>query len=73
MQDRQRSLQIQQTVTGLVLIAWKVALALVAWVPIATTIAVYLLARFTSVLDAFAGEWAKLLAQSHNFFVFLAF
>jgi uncharacterized protein YlxW (UPF0749 family) len=49
-----------------ILIGWKLALALVAGIPILTTIFVYLLARFTSAFDAYAGERAKLLAQFHN-------
>src|ERR1039458_9006151 len=52
--------------TGLLVIGWKLALALVAGIPILTTIGVFLLARFTSVFDAYAGERAKLLAQFHN-------
>jgi hypothetical protein len=57
---------MEQTATGLLVIGWKVALALVAGIPILTTIGVFLLARFTNVFDAYAGERAKLLAQFHN-------
>lgn len=57
---------MQQTTTGLLVIGWKLAVALFAGIPILTTIGVYLLARFTSVFDAYAGERAKLLAQFHN-------
>src|ERR1019366_4157262 len=58
--------QMEQTATGLLVIGWKLALALVAGIPILTTIGVYVLARFTTVFDAYAGERAKLLAQFHN-------
>ena len=57
---------MEQTATGLLVIGWKLALVLVAGIPIVTTIGVFLLARFTSVFDAYAGERAKLLAQFHN-------
>ncbi len=49
-----------------IVVGWKLALVLVAGIPIATTIGVFLLARFTSVFDAYAGERARLLAQFHN-------
>jgi hypothetical protein len=49
-----------------IVIGWKLALALVAGSSTLTTLAIYLLARFTHVLDAYAGERAKLLAQFHN-------
>jgi hypothetical protein len=61
-----RIVPMEQTATGLLLIGWKLALLLVAGIPILTTIGVYALARFTSVFDAYAGERAKLLAQFHN-------
>lgn len=51
--------------TGIV-IGWKLALALIAGSSLLTTTGVYLLARFTHVFDAYAGERAKLLAQYHN-------
>jgi hypothetical protein len=57
---------MEQTAAGLLVIGWKLALALFAGIPILTTIGVYGVARFTSVLDAYAGERAKLLAQCHN-------
>jgi hypothetical protein len=57
---------MQQTATGLIVIGWKVALALVAGSGVVTTIGVFLLARFTSVFDAYAGERARLTAQFHN-------
>src|ERR1700690_435157 len=49
-----------------IVICWKMVVALVAGIPILTTIGVYALARFTKVLDAYAEERAKLLAQFHN-------
>lgn len=55
-----------QTTTGLLVIGWKLAVAIIAGIPILTTLGVFLLARFTSVFDAYAGERAKLLAQFHN-------
>lgn len=57
---------MEQTATGVIVIGWKLVLAVVAGIPILTTCAVYLLARFTSTFDAYAGERAKLLAQFHN-------
>ena len=57
---------MEQTAPGLLVIGWKLALAVIAGLPILTTIGVYLLARFTNVFDAYAGERAKLLAQFHN-------
>ncbi len=57
---------MEQTAPGLLVIGWKLALAVIAGIPILTTIGVYLLARFTNVFDAYAGERAKLLAQFHN-------
>jgi hypothetical protein len=53
-------------VMGQLLIDWKTAIAVIAGIPILTTIGVYLLARFSSVFDAYAGERAKLMAQFHN-------
>jgi hypothetical protein len=47
-------------------IGWKAALAFVAGSSALTTLGVFLLARFTSVFDAYAGERAKLAAQFHN-------
>src|ERR1700683_2640340 len=51
-------------------IGWPAALALLAWVGALSgglaTLGVFLLARFTRVFDAYAGERAKLLAQFHN-------
>lgn len=47
-------------------IGWKLAVAMIAGIPVLTTIAVWLLARFTSAFDAYSGERAKLLAQFHN-------
>jgi hypothetical protein len=49
-----------------ILIGWKLALALVAGIPILTTLFIFLLARVTNFFDAYAGERAKLLAQFHN-------
>ena len=49
-----------------IVIGWKLALALVAGSSALTTVGVFLLARFTSAFDAYAGERAKLLAQFHN-------
>src|SRR6266478_6625763 len=57
---------MDQIPTGLFVIGWKLALALFAGIPILTTIGVFLLARFTTVFDAYTGERAKLLAQFHN-------
>jgi len=57
---------MQETATGLIMIGWKSALAVIAGIPVLTTISVYLLARFTNVFDAYSGERAKLLAQFHN-------
>ena len=48
------------------MIGWKLALALVAGSGVLITIGVWVLARFTSVFDSYAGERAKLLAQFHN-------
>ena len=45
---------------------WKLAVALVAVVPILSVIGVWLLARFTIVFDAYAGERAKLQVQFDN-------
>jgi hypothetical protein len=58
--------KMAQTASGLLVIGWRLALALVAGIPILTTIGVFLLARFTHVFDAYADERAKLLAQFHN-------
>jgi hypothetical protein len=55
-----------QAATGLIVIGWKLALALVAGTSVLTTIGVWTLVRFTNVFDAYAGERAKLLAQFHN-------
>jgi hypothetical protein len=55
-----------QTATGLLVIGWNLALAIVAGSSVLTTLGVFLLARFTHVFDAYAGERAKLLAQFHN-------
>jgi len=57
---------MEPTATGLIVIGWKLALALIAGTSILTTVGVYILARFTHVFDAYAGERAKLLAQFHN-------
>ena len=57
---------MEQTATGLLVIGWRLAFALVAGIPVLTTIGMFLLARFTHVFDAYAGERAKLLAQFHN-------
>ena len=46
-------------------IGWKAALAFVAASSALTTLGVFLLARFTSAFDAYAGERAKLTAQFH--------
>jgi hypothetical protein len=46
--------QMQQTASGLLVLGWKLALALLAGIPILTTIGVFLLARFTHILDAHA-------------------
>ena len=45
---------------------WKLAIALVAVVPILSVIGVWLLARFSNVFDAYAGERAKLQVQFDN-------
>ena len=45
---------------------WKLVLVFVVGIPALTTVGVFLLARFTHVFDAYAGERAKLLAQFHN-------
>ena len=55
-----------QIATGLFVLGWKLVLALVAGSSILTTIGVFLLARFTTVFDAYAKERAKLLAQFQN-------
>jgi hypothetical protein len=47
------------------MIGWNLALAFVAS-SAATTLGVYLLARFTHAFDAYGGERAKLLAQFQN-------
>jgi hypothetical protein len=57
---------MNQATMGFLMIGWKLVLALVAGSSILTTIGVFLLARFTTVLDAHAGERAKLIAQFHN-------
>lgn len=57
---------MEQTATGFLVIGWKLALSLIAGIPLLTTIGVYLLARFSHGFDAYAGERAKLLAQFHN-------
>jgi hypothetical protein len=57
---------MEQTATGLNVIGWKLVLTILAGIPILTTVGVYILARFTTVFDAYAGERAKLLAQFHN-------
>src|ERR1022692_1694989 len=56
---------MEQT-SGLIVIGWKLAVAVIAGIPLLTTIGVYLLARFTHGFDAYAGERARLLAQFHN-------
>lgn len=57
---------MEQTTAGLLVIGWKLALALIAGSTALTTVGVFFLARFTSVFDAYAGERARLLAQFHN-------
>lgn len=47
-------------------IGWNLLCWLIAGIPILTTVGVYILARFTSVFDAYSGERAKLMAQFHN-------
>lgn len=51
---------------GVALSGWNAIVALAAGSSILTTIAIYLLARFTGAFDTYAGERAKLLAQAHN-------
>lgn len=57
---------MEQAATGLLVIGWKAAVAVVAGSSALTTLGVFLLARFTHVFDAYAGERAKLMAQFHN-------
>ena len=57
---------MEQIATGLLVIGWKLALALITGSSALTTVCVYLLARFTHVFDAYAGERARLLAHFHN-------
>jgi hypothetical protein len=57
---------MMQTTAGLFVIGWKLALTVIAGSTALTTIGVFLLARFTSVFDAYAGERARLTAQFHN-------
>ena len=57
---------MEQIATGLLVIGWKLALALIAGSSALTTVCVYLLARFTHAFDAYAEERAKLLAHFHN-------
>jgi hypothetical protein len=52
--------------TTVLMIGWKLALALLAGSSVLTSLGVWVLARFTSVFDAYSGERAKLLAQFHN-------
>src|SRR5438067_591495 len=51
---------------NVIVVGWKLAVALFAGIPILTTVLVFLLARFTHAFDAYSGERAKLLAQFHN-------
>lgn len=46
---------------------WATIISIAAGSSFLTTVAVYLLSRFTSTFDAYTEERAKLLAQSHNF------
>ena len=55
-----------QTTAGLFVIGWKLAITVIAGSTALTTIGVFLLARFTAVFDAYAGERAKLAAQFQN-------
>jgi len=57
---------MEQTATALLVIGWKLVLALVAGSSILTTLGVFLLTRFTHVFDAYYGERAKLRAQFQN-------
>jgi len=57
---------MEQTATGLLMMGWKLVLALVVGSSALTTLCMWLLARFSSVFDAYAGERAKLLAQFRN-------
>lgn len=57
---------MEQATAGLLVIGWKLALAVIAGSTALTTIGVFLLARFTSIFDAYAGERARLSAQFHN-------
>ena len=57
---------MNQTTAGLFVIGWKLALTVIAGSTALTTIGVFLLARFTAVFDAYAGERAKLIAQFRN-------
>jgi hypothetical protein len=57
---------MEQTAAGILVIGWKLALTVIAGSTALTTIGVFLLARFTSMFDAYAGERAKLMAQFQN-------
>lgn len=57
---------MEPTAAGVIMIGWKLALALVAGSSLLTTVGVFLLARFTNIFDAYAGERAKLMAQFQN-------
>ena len=57
---------MEQMATGLIVIGWKMLLALVAGSSILTTLGVWVLTRFSKVFDAYGGERAKLLAQFHH-------
>ena len=58
--------KVMNSAAGLFVIGWKLVLAIIAGSSVVTTCGVWLLARFTSVFDAYAGERAKLMAQFHN-------
>jgi hypothetical protein len=57
---------MDQNAAAVLMIGWRLVLGLVAASGLVTTAGVYLLARFTSVFDSYAGERARLLAQFHN-------
>jgi uncharacterized protein YoxC len=57
---------MERIATGLMVMGWKIALALVVGSSALTTLFVFLLARFTHVFDAYAGERARMMAQFHN-------
>lgn len=57
---------MEQTTTGLIVLGWKMLLAIIGGSGIVTVSFVCLLARFTHAFDVYAGERARLLAQFRN-------